>query len=145
MIKIALEDLEQALKEAKVEPEKQHKILEHLQHVAEEQKVEKAENAAPKQKNEFGVILYDKDNALAGHEFVASIYQIPINSPHDKVLSLISDAARTQNESAKRKKNVIKTIGEACEFLKRSFIKEKNVMIKTKQVVRVIVSNNSLT
>lgn len=143
-MKLALEDIQQALKAVQVEPEQQIKVLNYLQEVIKEHEEHKQDNAAPKAKNEFGVVLYDTNNELNGKEFTASIYTILQGDNHNTVLNRISSAVREQNEAAKRKRNVINSIGTAFQFLKRRFIKEQNVNIKTKVPVRVIISNNQI-
>jgi hypothetical protein len=142
--KIAFEDIAFALQQAKIEPEKQKLILGHLKQVVAEEQANKEENKLPKQKNEFGVILYDAENKLAGLEFTAAVYAIPQNDDHGLVLSKISTAAREQVAATKRKKFPIDTIGCAVQNLKRKFIKDKNVNLKTKNPVRVLVSSNKL-
>ena len=144
MSKIALENVQTVLAELKIEPDKQDKILQELQKIIEDEKNERAENKAPKSKNEFGVILYDANNELAGKEFTASVFQVKQGFDFNTVLSKISTAARNQNVAAKRKKNVIETIGDACMYLKRKFTKEQEVNIKTKEPIRVLISSNRL-
>ncbi len=141
-MKLDISDIQQALKEAQIAPEQQQKVISHLEDVIKELEENKQENAAPKQKYEFGVILYAPE--LIGKEYTASVYQVPQNSNHNEVLAKISEAVRTSNEKSKKKKNIIETIGDAFGHLKRKFIKEKNINLKTKQVVTVLISNNKL-
>lgn len=144
MIKLAIEDVMGALQEAKIPKEQQGAVLNYLQQVAQEEQAQKEENKLPKQKNEFGVILFDADGVVAGKEFTAAVYQIPQGDDHNLVLGKISQAAREQVAAAKRKKYPINTIGEAIQNVKRKFIKDLNVNLKTKNPVRVLVSNNKL-
>jgi len=142
MSKISIEDVQQALNDAGVEKEKQQNILEHLVQVVKEEKEERENSSLPKQKNEFGVILYAPD--LVGKEYMASIYQIPQGGDHGLVLSKISDAAREQNVTAKRKKYSFIDLAGAIFGLKRKFLKDRNVSTKTKEPVRVLISDNKL-
>ncbi len=150
MSKIAIEDVQAALEETKVEPETQEKVLEQLKKVIEEEKEHRAHNKGAKTKTEFGVILYDANGELKGKEFTASIYSVKEGFDHGTVLTKISEASRAQNEAkskAKRKskgKTAIETIGEAFSALKRKFIKEKEVNLKTKEPVRVTITDNKL-
>lgn len=144
MSKLNISDIQEALKTAKIEPEKQKDVLDYLQDVIKEQEADKAHNALPKQKNEFGVILYDADNQLVGKEFTASVFSVKQGDDFGTILTRISDAAKIQNESAKKKNNLIQTIGSACQNLKRKFIKEKGINIKTKEPVRVLITNNKI-
>ncbi len=141
MKKISIEEIESALKEANVAQPQQNQVLEYLKQVAAENE---SSPTTPKSKNEFGVVIFDKENHLAGKEFTACVYQVKEGYDHGSVLSQLSEVARTQNEAAKRKKNIIKTMGELFEFLKPKFAKTKDIKIKTKNPVRVIVSDNTL-
>ena len=144
MTKLAIEDVMQALQEAKVPKEQQGTVLNYLQQVAQEEAAQKEAEKLPTQKNEFGVILFDADGLVAGKEFTAAIYQIPQGDDHNLVLGKISQAARDQVLAAKRKKYPINTMGEAVQNVKRKFTKDKNVNLKTKTPVRVLISNNKL-
>lgn len=143
-MKLSLEDIQSALAEAKIPDTQQNLVIDHLQEVIRELEAEKIATKLPSQKNEFGVIIYDKDNVLKGNDFTATVYTIPQGEDHGQVLRKISEAARDQNEAAKRKKTLIESLGEACESLKRKFIKAKNVNLKSKVPVRVLVSDNKL-
>ena len=143
-MKIDISEIEEALKIALVEPDKQKEVLNHLQEVIKELEENKAAGAVPKQKNEFGVIIYSDEPEWAQKEFTASVYTIPQGSDHGQVLAKISQAARESNEAAKKKKNIIETIGDAFQNLKRKWAKEKGVNFKTKIPVRVLISNNKL-
>ena len=143
-MKISLEEVQESLKRAGIAAEQAGVVLKDLQEVIQELEAEKVATKLPTKKNEFGVIIYDKDGVLTGKDFVATVYTIPQGDDHGLVLGKISSAARDQNEAAKRKKNILKTLGEACESLKRKFIKAKNVNLKTKEPVRVLVTNNAL-
>lgn len=139
MQKISIEDLRAALDAAKIEPEKQQKVLEEIEELIESNK---SHVTTQKLKNEFGVILYAPE--LVGKEYTASIYTIKEGDDHSTVLKRISESAKDQNDSAKRKKNLIGTVGQAFQYLKRSFIKAKGVNLKTKETVRVLISDNNL-
>lgn len=143
-MKLELDIIKIALQESKIEETKQTKVLEFLQDLIKKEEDHKDSNSVPKSKNEFGVILYDANDELKGKEFTASIYSLKQGDDHGTVLNRISEASKEQNEKSKKKKNLITSIGEACEFLKRSFIKQKNINLKTKQTVRVLITNNKL-
>lgn len=142
--KLAIEDIVAALQTAGIEHPKQLKVLDYLKEVVAEEQAAKQETALPKQKNEFGVILFDAEGKLVGQEFTAAVYQIPQGDDHGLVLGKISQAAREQVAAARRKKYPIDTMGEAVQSVKRKFIKEKNVNLKTKSPVRVLISDNKL-
>ena len=144
MIKLTIEEVITALQKTNVEKEKQQNIVNYLNKVVEQERIEKQENAQPKSKNEFGVIIYSNDGKLDGLELTASVYTIKEGEDHGLVLGKISQAAKEQTAAAKRKRFNIESIGAACQNLKRKFLKDKNVNIKTKNPVRVIISNNGL-
>ena len=140
MSKISIEDLKTALNASNVEPEKQQKVLEEIEQIIQENKNNNP--PAPKQKNEFGVILYAPE--LMGKEYTASVYQIKNGDDHGTVLGRIFDAAKDHNESVRKKANLIKSVGDAFAHMKRKFIKAKGINLKTKEPVRVIITNNQI-
>ena len=142
MTKISLETLSEVLQEEGVEQPKQIKIIEHLKEILEEEKKERDESKLPKQKNEFGVVLFAPE--LVGKEYTACVYQIKSGDDNATVLKRVSEAVRAQNESSNKKKTKITSMGEAFQYLKRKFIKEKGVNFKTKTPVQVLISDNKL-
>jgi hypothetical protein len=144
MTKVSIEDVLEGLKQAKVPAKEVGATLDYLKKVVQEEQAQKDAEKLPTQKNEYGVILFDADGVVAGKEFSAAVYQIPQGDDHGLVLGKISQAAREQVAAAKRKKYPINTMGEATSSIKRKFIKDKNVNLKTKNPVRVLISDNKL-
>lgn len=142
MSKISIDELKTALQASDIEPEKQQKVLEELQQIIEDNKSHNP--PAPKLKNEFGVVLFDANHELIGKEFTACVYTVKEGTDHGLVMPKIFEAVKAQNESAKKKKNIIKSVGEAFAHLKRAFIKPSGIMLKTKEPVRVLISDNSI-
>lgn len=142
MIKLSLEEVADALKQAKVPEAQNAEVLSKLKNLAEEKAEEKADATVPKAKNEFGVIVFDKDKVITG-DFTAAVYQIAEGGDHGLVLGKISQAARDQNLAAKRKKHKFESLGDALHA-KRAFLKQQGVLIKTKIPVRVLLSDNTL-
>jgi hypothetical protein len=95
----------------------------------------------PKIAYEYVVILNDKEGYLKDKEIAAWIVQQEENADAGLVLHKLKEAAKDQNESAKRKKNAITTLEDLFDGLKTKFLKSKNIKIKTKDLTRVIVSN----
>lgn len=141
---IKIEDINEALKVAGVNPEQHDKVIEHLQNVEAENKADKEAHAAPKLKNEFGIILFDEKGELAGKEFYGHIYSVKQGYDHGAILHNISAAVRDSNELVKKKNAIINSIGEAFGHLKRKFSKQHDFQPKTKEIVRVTISNNKL-
>lgn len=146
-MKISLEQVEATLAENKVPKETATKVIEDLKTAIEEEKRLKDADPhkTPRTKNEFGVILYDNTGELTGKDFVASVFQIPTGSDMGIVLDKIRTIAKAHNENTRSgKKNPVKTFTECFEFVKRRFWKEENVLNKTKEPVRVLITNNEL-
>lgn len=140
MAKVDIENVEAILLERKVEAVKVQEIIRDLEQAVEEEKVERQENAEPKQKWEHIIVLHDPEGKIKD-EFTGWVVQQRDGQDSGIVLSKLTDAAKAQNDSAKRKKNLIKNFIELFEGLKPKFTKEKGVRVKTKEPVRVLVIN----
>lgn len=143
-MKVALEDVEQILLEKKVEQPKVMAIIKELEQAVEDAKAERQENADPKSKWEYVIVLNDKDGLLDGKEIAGWVVQQKEGEDAGMVLSKLSDAAKSQNEGAKRKKSMISDLVSLFDGLKSKFTKEKGVRIKTKELTRVIVAKGTL-
>jgi ABC-type thiamine transport system substrate-binding protein len=139
-MRVPLEEVESVLLQHKVEDSQS--ILNDLQKIMEELKAEK--DSDPKPKYEHLIVLHDPENKLTGQEFTGWVVQQEEGEDAGAVLSKITDAARTSNDNAKKKKLVIKTMVDAFKYLKPKWIKEKKVKIKTKEEVRVLINNGEL-
>lgn len=139
-MRVPLEEVESVLLQHKVEDSQS--ILNDLQKIMEELKAEKESD--PKPKYEHLIVLHDPENKLTGQEFTGWVVQQEEGEDAGAVLSKITDAARTSNDNAKKKKLVIKTMVDAFKYLKPKWIKEKKVKIKTKEEVRVLINNGEL-
>ena len=140
-MKIDIEEVESALLEKKFDPVKVSEVIKTLEKVAEEIKADNKANAMPKQNWEHIIILNDKDGLLKNKEMSGWVVQQEAEADAGLVLSKLIDAAKTQNEAAKRKKNVIKDFVALFESLKPKFAKEKKVRVKTKELTRVLVTD----
>ena len=140
-MKIDIEEVESALLEKKFDPVKVSEVIKTLEKVAEEIKADNKANAMPKQNWEHIIILNDKDGLLKNKEMSGWVVQQEAEADAGLVLSKLIDAAKTQNEAAKRKKNVIKDFVALFESLKPKFAKEKKVRVKTKELVRVLLTD----
>lgn len=143
-MKVSIEEVEAKLLENRIAPNQVQTIIRQLEEVVEELKAEKDAEATPKQKWEFVIVLHDKDNVLAGREIAGWVVQQETDADPTAILPKIAEAVRTQNESAKRKKNFITDLTSAFEYLKPKFLKEKKVRVKTKELTRVLVTNGRL-
>jgi hypothetical protein len=141
MSKISIEEVEAVLLEKKFDPNKVAEIIKELEEVAEEIKNDNAAVAGPKQKWEFVIVLNDKEGYLKDKEIAGWVVQQEADADANLILSKLKDAAKAQNEAAKRKKNVISNLVDLFEGLKAKFTKEKKVRIKTKELTRVLITD----
>jgi hypothetical protein len=140
-MKVSLEQIETTLLERKIDPPKVQEILKDLAQAAEEEKEERAANTTPKSKWEYLIILNDPEKKITG-DFMGWVVQQREGQDSGLVLSKLTEAAKTQNESGKRKKKfLIQNFGELFQALKSKWTKEKGVHIKTKEAVRVFTVN----
>lgn len=141
-MKVSLEQIEATLLERKIEPPKVQEIIKDLEQAANEEAEERRENAGPKQKWEHIIVLNDPEGKIK-EDFTGWVVQQREGQDAGLILSKLTDAAKAQNESAKRKKTVIKSFVDLFESLKAKWTKEKGLRIKTKEPVRVLVVNGN--
>jgi hypothetical protein len=141
MAKITIEQVEATLLERKVEPVKIQEIIKDLTQAAEEEKEERA-NDGPKPKWEHVIVLNDPEGKIKD-EVTGWVVQQRDGQDAGLILSKLTDAAKSQNESSKRKKSLIKSYLDLFDALKAKFTKEKGLRIKTKEPVRVLVVNGN--
>jgi len=60
------------------------------------------------------------------------------------VLTRLCDAAKDQNEGAKRKKSALTTMIQVFEGIKGKFLKSRKLRVKTKEAVRVLVTDGKI-
>jgi hypothetical protein len=142
-MKISLEQIEATLLEKHIEPPKVKEILRDLQKAAEEDAADNAATSGPKAKWEHVIVLNDPEGKVVG-DFTGWVVVQQEGQDNGLILSKLQDAAKVQNEAAKRKKSLITTFGELFEVLKSKFLKEKGLKIKTKEPVRVLIVNGKM-
>jgi hypothetical protein len=146
MSKIDIEEVESVLLQHKV-PDA-NAIIEDLQKILEELQAEKEANAEDKPRYEHIVVLNDPNGVLKAikveDEVTAYVVQQEEGEDAGTILSKISDAAKTQNEHTKTKKTRLQNMREIFDGLKSKYLKEKKVKIKTKEPVRILLSNGTL-
>lgn len=138
---IPIEEVESKLLEKHIDPSKVSVIIKELQEVAEELKEDRKSSAGPKQKWEHVIILNDKEGLLTGKEIAGWVVQQEADADAGLIIGKLKDAAKSQNEAAKRKKHVMTNLVELFEGLKAKFTKEKKIRIKTKELTRVLITN----
>jgi len=141
-MKIDIDNVEMILLERKIDSVKVAEIIKDLKQAVEEEKAERDDSALPKAAWEHLIIIDDPDKKLAGTEFTGWVVTQKEGTDAGLVLSKLADAAKTQNESGKRKKkSIIAGFTDLFVALKPKWIKEKGIRIKTKHPVRVLTVN----
>jgi hypothetical protein len=140
MAKVSLEQIEATLLERKIDQPTVSAIIKDLAQAIEEDKEDKANENGPKAKWEHLIVLNDPDGLIKTDMTGWVIVQ---QDGQDAGLALgkLTDAAKSQNEGAKRKKTLITSFGELFQALKPKNLKEKQLKIKTKEAVRVLIVN----
>lgn len=141
-MKVSIEQIEATLLERKIDPPKVQEIIKDLTQAANEDAEERRENAGPKLKWKHVIVLNDPEGKIKD-EVTGWVVQQRDGQDAGLILSKLTDAAKAQNESAKRKKTVIKSFIDLFESLKAKWTKEKGLRIKTKEPVRVLVVNSN--
>ncbi len=142
MSKISLEEVQQSLLEQKVDNQVVTKIITDLEKKIQEEKDNKV--SAPKSKNEFLIIISDPNNELAGKDLTGWVVTQRQGLDSSQILSKIRDSIKEMIDSQKRKKFIVSSLGEGIERLKRKFLAPKEIMVKTKNPVQVLITDNKL-
>lgn len=141
MAKLSLDEIQSVLSST-LTPQDAKTVLVKLEQVVKELEEEKDENKLPKQKNQYSIIVFDQNGQIPKEaELVGAVVQLPLSEDVGTLLGKISDAAKEQSEQSK-KKAAIGNLAEACEVLKGKYQKSLNFKIKTKELVRVLISDS---
>lgn len=140
MAKFSLEQIQATLEDKKIDQPRIAAIIHDLEQVAQEEQEEKAANKIPKLKHQYLVFVNDPEGKIVG-DFDAWVTTYEEGIDAGTVLQKLRDAAKEQNEAAKRKKSKLETLGDVFQGIKTKFLKEKKVKVKTKESVRVITVN----
>jgi len=141
MSNIAINEVESVLLQKKLDPTKVQDIIHDLEKIVEELAEERKANAGDRQKWEYVIVLNDKDGHLKDKEIAGWVVQQHEGDDANTILTRLQEAAKSQNEAAKRKKHFLSSIRDIFEGLKSKFLKEKKVRIKTKELTRVLIVN----
>ena len=139
-MKIDIENVIEALKISKVNPDDQDKVVKYLEKVIEEEKQDRAENKVKKAKPELGVILLDNSGEIKNDSISALIYEAPPNSNHNETLDKIKKAAAEFNNTKKGQKQPVKTFSDAFATVKPKQFKTQNLKKKVKHPVICLVT-----
>lgn len=129
-MKFATEDIIEALRDSKIGPDEIDAVVVKLDEIAEQIRKEKESARISRPKKRF-VLLNPKDTAsyyLTQTEADADLSQIVPN---------IQKAIGDYNERAKRKKVEIKNNAEAIEFIPNKILKDRGIVVKSKEPCKV--------
>ena len=145
-MKISLDEVEDVLLQHKVGDTPA--ILKDLEAILAELKAAAEEEKENKEKYEYVVIVHDPSGKLKADKMdeVVSAYVVQQEENEDAgaILSKLKECATAQNETAKRKKSRLSNLRDVFDGLKSKFAKEKKLRIKTKEPVRVLLTNGEL-
>jgi hypothetical protein len=141
-MKVSIEEIESVLLKSKVDPKVVGEVVKELETIAEEVKQER--QGVPKAKNEYLILLSDPNGDLTGKDFTGWVVQMKQGDDAGQVVAKLKEAAQNHIAAQKRKRKVINTLGDAILYVKRKWFKEKNLTVKTKEPVRVLLTNNKL-
>jgi hypothetical protein len=144
MSKISIEEVEAALRAKNVEPQIVNSIIKELNDVIEEEKDNRG--GTPKQKNEFLIVINDPMGHISSlsTDFTGWVVTQKEGEDAGLVLDKIRQSAQDTNAVKKRKRNMITTFTEAMYGAKRFFLKSRNIAVKTKEPVRILITDNTL-
>lgn len=146
MSKIALEEVQGVLEQHNVKDTAA--IMKDLEQILAELQAEKEAEKEEKVPYETLVVVHDPSGKLVADKMdeVISAFVVQQEEGQDAgtILSRIADAAKNQNEAAKRRKSRLQNMREIFDGLKSKYLKEKKVKIKTKEPVRVLLTNGML-
>lgn len=140
---VNIDDVKTALQKQQLPDATIQIVVKELKQAAELKKEERSVEATHKSKNQFVVVLSDPNNELAGKNYVAWVAQLPEEDAASTILDKIYQSAYDHNAGCRSgRKAPIKKVSEAFEFVKRKFFKQNKVLVKTKEPVEVIITNN---
>lgn len=140
--KIDIAEVIESLKRvAKLDPKTLVAVETDLEKKVEELATEKG-SEGPKAKNAFVIVLLDPEDHVRG-DVTGFVTQIPESEDAGTVLDRLHKAAYEFNSSPKRRGVPITNLGDIGRA-KRKHTKNAGVMLKTKEPVRVLVSNGPI-
>jgi len=135
---INIDELNDLLTQAGIELEKRKLVLKEAEELEQEKKDEKAANKGPKATKEFVVIIRGEPE-LKDKIQQAWIVQRKAEADNSCLVNEIKEVAREFNVGQKRQKRVVNAFRDVFRYVKRSFWKPKDIMVKTKEPVQVVI------
>ena len=124
-MKFSPEDIVEALKDTKINPDDIDAVLGHLEKIAEEIRKEKEATRVARAKKQL-ILLNPKDTATY---YVA---QTEVGADLSQIVPNLKKAVGDYNQRAKRKKVEITNNAEAIEFIPNKILRDNGLIIKTK-------------
>lgn len=134
MSKIKIDQVAEILKKHKLEPAMLREIIEEMNSTVEPE--EEGKVKLPTGKKQFVVLA----NGSTGW-----VLQIPEGDTPQSVVDKINSAAHDFNSSKKGRLLPVENIGEALESVPRKYMKNADVLVKTKTPIYIIPTNNKLS
>lgn len=142
MAKVDLDILQLVLTRNNVDARMTAKIISEIQEEIKLEQMENKENKVPAAKKKYVFIACDPNGVLEDQELTGYVVQIPEDESEFTATEKITVAAYEYNRTKKGRRNPVKTIAEACEFVPAKFLKDQNVWVKNKEAAFLLPTDN---
>lgn len=139
-MKVDIDFVAQAMKQAHIEPSKIREIVELLNHEVADDGDEKL----PSIKKQFVVLVSDPEGKLPKDDFVAWVLQLPESESPATTQDRINRAVYEFNTTKKGRMLPAKTVGDALENVAAKHFKEVELWVKTKTPVLMLRTDNEI-
>lgn len=144
MAKIDIELVAEVLKENELDPSVVERIVRQLARAAEKAADEAAAERETPTKKQWVIVLSDPHDELPDEDMVGWVLQIPENDNPAVAIERLVKAAHHFNSTRRGRRQPAKSFAEACEVVGGKFLKENNVVVKTKLPVTALKTDNVL-
>jgi len=152
MPKVEIEQIEHTAKSVGIEAQKVDNLIIDLKESIEQEK--ELKDGQPREKKQFLVIAntshLSEEDAAKITETPMVVVQFPEDGDHNEVIQGVVTAARSYNielkESPKKKsrRKPVEKILEAISAVQAKFFKNEGIVIKTKEPVIVVTTDNEI-
>ena len=141
MAKVDLDIIQMVLDRNSVDARITARIISDLQEELKLEKMEK-EQTEPTVKKKFVFVACDPAGVLEDKELTGYVVQIPEDQSEWTATEKITIAAYEYNRTRKGKRNPVKSISEACEFVPAKFFKDQQIWVKNKEAAFIAPTDN---
>ena len=113
------------------------KVIKEIEELEKEKKEERLDSAAPKSKKQFVVVIRG-DAALKDKVQQAWVIQRKEDADNSTLVKTIAKVGKEFNLGQKRKKRMVNAFREVFQYVKRSFWKSEDILVKTKEPCQVV-------